>query len=313
MNTTFSVFVRGSGKVNTTVGINLDSNKSYYLPMSQLPPTITLITDFGLQDGYAGVMKGVIANINPSANIIDISNTIEAQNIFEAAYVLNSTYRYFPKGTIHVVVVDPGVGSLRRIICLKTEDYLFLAPDNGVLSIITVDTNSSSFTSVTNREFFLPELSNTFHGRDIFAPVAAHLSKGINHQKLGEKVDTIQKIEMPKPIHSPDGTITGEVIHIDRFGNLITNITGKIIKRIQVKSQKLSIFAGNKRIDKICTSYTDVQEKEELAIIGSSGLLEISVNRGSAQNILQLEKGDKLIVGLNDEHLSTNNINPNIL
>ncbi|GJQ59925.1 MAG: hypothetical protein D8M57_13930 [Candidatus Scalindua sp. AMX11] len=264
--------------------------------MSKSQPTITLITDFGLQDGYAGIMKGVIAGINPSANIIDISNMVEAQNIFQAAYILNSSYKYFPKGTIHIVVVDPGVGSERKIVCLKTDDYLFLAPDNGVLSFITTNT-SSSFTRVTNNEFFLPELSNTFHGRDIFAPVAAHLSRGMNHQKLGEEIDKIRKIDLPKPILSPGGDLTGEVIYIDHFGNLITNITSKILNRLEVKLQKLSIIAGGKRINTIGTSYTDVKEKDLLAIIGSTGFLEISVNQGSAKNLLQLNKGDKLIIG----------------
>ncbi|MDR4505590.1 MAG: SAM-dependent chlorinase/fluorinase [Candidatus Scalindua sp.] len=271
--------------------------------MSKLQPTITLITDFGLQDGYVGVMKGIITGINPSANIIDISNMIENQNIFQAAYILNSSYKYFPKGTIHIVVVDPGVGSERKILCLKTDDYLFLAPDNGALSFVTTDTKSFSFTSVTNKEFFLTEPSNTFHGRDIFAPVAAYLSKGTNHQKLGEKIDKIRKIDLPKPIRSPGGTLTGEVIYVDHFGNLITNITSKIINRMQVKSQKLSIIAGEKRIDKISTSYTDVKEKEVLAIIGSTGFLEISVNQGNAENILALQKGDKLILGVQDNLL----------
>lgn len=267
--------------------------------MSKLQPTITLITDFGLQDGYAGVMKGIITGINPSANIIDISNMIEAQNIFQAAYVLNSSYKYFPKGTIHIVVVDPGVGSERKIVCLKTDKYLFLAPDNGVLSFITTN-NSFSVTSVTNKEFFFTEPSNTFHGRDIFAPVAAYLSKGINHQKLGEKIDTIRKIDLPKPIRSPGGSLTGEVIYVDHFGNLITNITSKIINRMQDKFQKLSIIAGEKRINKISTSYTDVKEKDVLAIIGSTGFLEISVNQASAKNILQLQRGDKLVLGVSE-------------
>ncbi|MCP5005635.1 MAG: SAM-dependent chlorinase/fluorinase [Planctomycetes bacterium] len=265
--------------------------------MSKLQPTITLITDFGLQDGYAGVMKGVITGINPSANIIDISNTIEAQNIFQAAYVLSSSYKYFPKGTIHTVVVDPGVGSERNIICLKTDDYLFLAPDNGALSFIVSSEKPSSFIRVTNKEFFLPKLSNTFHGRDIFAPVAAYLSKGINHQKLGENLDKIRKIDLPKPIRSRNGTLTGEIIHVDHFGNLISNISSEIINQMRIKPRELSIIIGGKRINKLSTSYTDVKEKDALAIIGSTGFLEISVNRGSATNTLKLNKGDNLVLG----------------
>jgi len=149
---------------------------------------ITLITDFGLQDGYVGVMKGVMAGINSSANVIDISNTITAQDTFQAACVLGNSYNYFPKGTIHVVVVDPGVGSERKIICLKTKNYLLLAPDNGVLSFVIAKEESASIREVTNYKLFLPKLSNTFHGRDIFAPVAAHLSNGVDHKDLVKKL-----------------------------------------------------------------------------------------------------------------------------
>ena len=207
---------------------------------------ITLITDFGLLDGYAGVMKGVIANINPSASVIDISHNIEPQNVFQAAYVLNSSYTYFPKGTIHVVVVDPGVGSGRKILCLKTEDYLFLAPDNGVLSFIVANEESPSIREVTNGKLFLPEVSNTFHGRDIFAPVAAHLSKGVSHKDLGKRTDKINEIDLPKPIRSPAGAITAEIIYVDGFANLITNIIMEIIDRMKIRPERLVITMGGK-------------------------------------------------------------------
>lgn len=258
---------------------------------------ITLITDFGLQDGYVGVMKGVMANINPLANVIDISNTIAAQDIFQAAFVLNKSYNYFPKGTIHVVVVDPGVGSDRKILCLKTEDYLFLAPDNGVLSLVITKEGSPSIREVTNGKFFLPTISNTFHGRDVFAPVAAHLSNGVNHKELGERVEKIKKIDLPKPILSPDGKLTAEIIYVDSFGNLITNVNEKVVDRMKVGLERVSITMGRRRISGICNSYTDVGDNEALAIFGSSGYLEISVNRGSAGDVFKLKKGDKLILG----------------
>ena len=258
---------------------------------------ITLITDFGLQDGYVGVMKGIMADINLSAKVIDISNNIEPQDIFQAAYVLNSTYTYFPKGTIHVVVVDPGVGSDRKILCLKTDDYFFLAPDNGVLSFVTSKEETSSIREVTNGKFFLPEISNTFHGRDIFAPVAAHLSKGVNHKELGERVEKINQIDLSKPILSPDGELTAEIIYVDSFGNLITNVNREIIGRMKIELERVSITMGRRRINGICSAYTDVGDNEALAIFGSSGYLEISVNLGSAGDILKLKKGDKLILG----------------
>ncbi len=258
---------------------------------------ITLITDFGLQDGYVGVMKGVMANINPSASVIDISNTIAAQDIFHAACVLNNSYNHFPGGTIHVVIVDPGVGSGRKILCLKTEDYLFLAPDNGVLSFVIANEEASSIREVTNDKLFLPKISNTFHGRDIFAPVAAHLSKGVSHKELGEKIDKINKIDLPKPILSPDGKLTAEIIYVDSFGNLITNVNQEVIDRMKVGMERVSITMGRRRINGICSSYTDVGDNEALAIFGSSGYLEISVNLGSAGDILKLKRGDKLILG----------------
>jgi hypothetical protein len=265
--------------------------------MPKKRPIITLITDFGLQDGYVGVMKGVIADINSSANVIDISHNIEPQNVFQAAYALNSSYTYFPKGTIHIVVVDPGVGSDRKILCLKTEDYIFLAPDNGVLSFIVASEESPSIREVTNSKLFLPEVSNTFHGRDIFAPVAAHLSKGIERKDLGERVDKVNEIDLPKPIRSPGGMLTAEIIYIDGFGNLITNVNKELVDRMKIKAERVAITMGRKRINGICKSYADVGANEALAIFGSFGYLEISINRGSARDVLDLKKGDKLDLG----------------
>lgn len=265
--------------------------------MSKIQPVITLITDFGLQDGYVGVVKGVITKINPSVKIIDISNNIESQNIFQAAYVLYSSYAYFPKGTIHVVVVDPGVGSKRKVLCLKTKDYLFIAPDNGVLSFIAAREESPSIREVTNKKLFLPEISDTFHGRDIFAPTAAHLSKGFSYKDLGKRASKIKEIDLPKPIRSPRGVLKGEIIYVDGFGNLITNINRDMIDRLREKSENLVIVVGRRKLNKISNSYADVGVGDVVAILGSSGYLEISVNHGSARDVLNLKKGDKLGLG----------------
>jgi S-adenosyl-L-methionine hydrolase (adenosine-forming) len=264
--------------------------------MSKIQPVVTLITDFGSKDGYVGVMKGVITKINPSVKIIDISNNIESQDVFQAAYVLYSSYAYFPKGTIHVVVVDPGVGSKRKVLCLKTKDYLFLAPDNGVLSFIVAQEEYPSIREITNKELFLPEISDTFHGRDIFAPTAAHLSKGFNYKDLGKRVSKVKEIDLPKPIRSPGGVLTGEIIYVDGFGNLISNINRDIINRLSEKSGNLVIVVGREKLNKISNSYADVGEKKILAIFGSSGYLEISLNHGSARDVLNLKKGDKLVL-----------------
>ncbi len=258
---------------------------------------ITLITDFDLYDGYAGVMKGVIADINSSARVIDISHKIGPHDVFQAACVINNSYTYFPKGTIHVVVVDPGVGSIRKIICLKTKDYIFLAPDNGVLSFIVEKEKTPSVREVTNRELFLNEISNTFHGRDIFAPVAAHISKGQEFEGLGGSIGKTNKIDLPKPIRSPDGELTAEIVYVDSFGNLITNVNREVFDSMKIGAERLSITMGRRRINGICNSYTDVDDNEALAIFGSSGYLEISINRGRAGDVLKLKKGDKLVLG----------------
>jgi len=265
--------------------------------MPKIQSVITLITDFGLQDGYVGVMKGVITKINPSVKIIDISNNIESQDIFQAAYVLYSSYAYFPKRTIHVVVVDPGVGSKRRVLCLKTKDYLFIAPDNGVLSFIAAREESPSIREITNKKLFLSEISDTFHGRDIFAPTAAHLSKGFSYKDLGKRVSKINEIDLPKPIRSPGGVLKGEIIYVDGFGNLITNINRDMVDRLREKSEDLAIVVGRRKLNKISNSYADVGVGDVVAIFGSSGYLEISVNHGSARDVLNLKKGDKLGLG----------------
>ena len=192
------------------------------MPRSRI---ITLLSDFGNQDAYVGIMKGVIAGINPLANIIDISHSIPPQDIFNGAYLLYTSYKYFPKGTIHVAVVDPGVGSQRDIVCVETQDHLFLAPNNGLLSFVVQEEKPKGIFRVTNNRYFLPSPSNTFHGRDVFAPVAAHLSLGIKPHQLGVKISKLEQLDIPKPHYKKTGQLEGQIIYIDRFGNLITNIT----------------------------------------------------------------------------------------
>ncbi|HHT9159902.1 MAG TPA: SAM hydrolase/SAM-dependent halogenase family protein, partial [Candidatus Brocadiaceae bacterium] len=189
------------------------------------PCVITLLTDFGNQDAYVGVMKGVITGINPLANIIDICHNIPPQDVFNAAYLLYTSYKYFPRGTIHVAVVDPGVGSRRDIVCVVTKDYFFLVPDNGILSFIIQDEKPKSIFRITNSKYFLPSPSNTFHGRDVFAPVSAHLSLGAKLRQLGIKINQLKQLDIPKPDYKKTGQLEGQVIYIDRFGNLISNIT----------------------------------------------------------------------------------------
>jgi len=256
---------------------------------------ITLTTDFGLADGYVGTMKGIILGISPTATIVDISHEIAPQDVHEAAYTLYAAYSYFPQGSIHVVVVDPGVGSERRAIALRTPQATFVAPDNGVLSYVVAGERVEEIVHVTNPRYHLPPVSRTFHGRDIFAPIAAHLARGIPLAELGEPLTEIVAFPLPRPQVRPDGTIVGQVIHIDRFGNLITSIMSKDLADhpllregiIGIKGQSIRGTANN---------YAEGAPGKLLALIGSSDHLEIAVSGGSASQTLEAKVGDEVLL-----------------
>ena len=287
------------------------------------PRVITLLTDFGNQDAYVGIVKGVIAGINPFANIADICHNVPPQDIFGGAYLLYSSYKYFPKKTIHVAVVDPGVGSRRDIVCVETKDYFFLVPDNGLLSFIVQEEKPKSIIRVTNNKYFLPLPSSTFHGRDVFAPVAAHLSLGVKPQQLGIKINQLEQLDIPKPVRKKTGQVEGQIIYIDRFGNLITNITKEhLVKGVEGqksedRSQKLEnrikqrkttlkeLFSlcntietviGRKKVVGLSNTYLDVNAGEPLVLFGSAGFLEISINQGNAQKYFRVDRGNKIRV-----------------
>lgn len=236
---------------------------------------ITLTTDFGLEDHYVGSMKGVILRINPNSVITDITHYIPRHDLFKAAFIVNNFYQYFPKDSIHVVVVDPGVGSERKPIVMETEYGIFIGPDNGVFSFIIENNEDTIIREISNINYMLADISNTFHGRDIFAPVAAHISLGNNLAELGDKINSPVLLDINKPKVVND-QIVGEVIYADSFGNLITNITRDMTSNIK------EIRIEGHIIDTVANSYQDVKKGELLAIIGSSGFLEISINHGSA-------------------------------
>ncbi len=236
---------------------------------------ITLTTDFGNEDHYVGSMKGVIFGINADSNVIDITHKVQRHDIFNAAFTVRNFYQYFPHDSIHVVVVDPGVGSERRPIVIETKHGVFVGPDNGVFSLILESAEKADIYQITNSEYMLDNISHTFHGRDIFAPVAAHISKGIYISDVGAKIESPVLLNISKPIENEVG-LHGEIIYTDSFGNLITNITSKMLNGFK------SICIDDYVIDTIAKSYQDVEIGGLLAILGSSGYLEISVNRGSA-------------------------------
>ncbi|MDY6912535.1 MAG: SAM-dependent chlorinase/fluorinase [Chloroflexota bacterium] len=250
---------------------------------------ISLITDFGIRDAYAGILKGVILGINPNATIVDISHEIEPQNISQAAYVLSTVHRYFPRGTIHVVVVDPGVGSDRKAVIIKTDEAFFVAPDNGVLGYVIGDRFEAI--NITSSRFWLNPISDTFHGRDIFAPVAAHLSLGVPVCEFGETLSSPVTLACSQPEVGSDGTVIGRVIHIDRFGNLITDV-----KRSHLQGSDIRIEVMGHSIFGLSSSYAEGPEL--LALIGSNGHLEIGVRNGNASDLLVVKAGDQIEVRL---------------
>lgn len=256
--------------------------------------TIALLTDFGLQDHYAGVLKAVILRINPKVKLVDLCHQIPPQDILQGALTLKSAYRYFPKKTIFLAVVDPGVGSKRNAIILKTKDHVFVAPDNGILSPLATEGGPKQFFQIINERYFLHPVSNTFHGRDVFAPVAAFLSKGIPPAKFGPELKRISSVNIPKPRWDKKSkTLLGSIIHMDRFGNLTTNIEEKDLADYK---RGCVIRIKDKLIKGLRHAYTDAENGQVLAIINSSGYLEIAVSQGSASQLLNVKKGETVSI-----------------
>ncbi len=263
------------------------------------PSLITLITDFGYSDPFAGVMKGVILNICPEVRIVDITHHIAPQNIDEAAFKLKSSYAYFPKSTIHVVVVDPGVGTDRAVLGVQTDKYTFLAPDNGILKYIFHTHPDCKVYGITNPDYFLPNVSRTFHGRDVFAPAAAHLARGVTLSEMGEMTREYVRGKIAS-CEVEGNRIEGQIVAFDRFGNGITNIEEEKID----KTKKIRIEIKSVKLDRLSQSYQAVSDGEPLAIIGSSGTIEIAVNRQSAKEKLNLQPGDSVTVVREQDEIS---------
>lgn len=259
---------------------------------------ITLTTDFGLQDYYVSAMKAVMLGIAPDAHFVDISHEIPSQDIMAGSWVLKNSAMLFPPETVHLVVVDPGVGTERHAIALQIEDQYFVGPDNGIFSLLTEE-HPFKAVCLTNSDYWRKERSTTFHGRDIFAPAAAHLSRGVALEDLGEPLDDLVTYRWTVPISDKDG-VEGMVIHIDKFGNLITNITESLIEEV-VGGKGVKIYVGNTILDEITTTFGMVPEGEPVAYIGSSGMLEIGINQGRAEEMLGVQKGARISLILQRE------------
>jgi len=233
-------------------------------------------------------MKGVILKINPRAVILDITHGIAPGDIRAGAFALHASCRFFPKGTIHVVVVDPGVGSARKVIAVRTSNYIFVAPDNGVLSWVLRHEKVKAIHSLENEAHFLHPVSKTFHGRDIFAPAAAYLSAGVPLRKLGGALKDYVRLPWPEPHRGADG-LRGEVLYIDRFGNAITNVGADLLATLS--GSVPIVFKGRRRICQVGDFFQSVSTGQAVALVGSSGLLEIAVNGGRADQLLGLKPG----------------------
>jgi hypothetical protein len=256
---------------------------------------ITLTTDFGLNDAFVGIMKGVIAGINPHARVIDLAHGIPAQDILAGALTLRHSIAYFPPGTIHVAVVDPGVGSARRPLLIESNGNFLVGPDNGVLSLAVGDSTPTRIVQLANPTYHLQPTSATFHGRDIFAPAAAHLSRGVPPDAFGEKMDSFVKLALPKTVRT-EKTLAGEVIYVDQFGNLFTNVERRDLTGLAM--DQLAVALGGYRIQSIAAHYTAVRHGEFVAIFNSWGLLEIALNQGNAAQRTGAKVGDKVTISL---------------
>lgn len=259
---------------------------------------VTLITDFGLHDSYVGTMKGVMLRIHPQARLIDVTHQITAQDILEASLVLDSGYRYFPVGTVHVVVVDPGVGSGRRPILVAGREHYFVGPDNGTFTgVVDGDPEACAY-EIRERQFLLPSISDTFHGRDVFAPVAAFLARGVAPEEFGPPINDLRRFSIPVARVWGD-QIRGEVVHVDSFGNIVSNISRTDFDRA-VGERKFRILINGKTLDRIHRAYSDQERGKALALFGSNGLLEIAIAEGRAERRIGAGKGDTIIVQIED-------------
>jgi len=259
------------------------------------PPPITLLTDFGSQDYFAGAMKGVILSVNPNAQIIDITHEIPPQDIHAAAFNLLASYKDFPAGTIHTAVVDPGVGSRRRPLLIEVAKQFFVGPDNGIFSWVCEREGNWRAIQLTNEQFFRHPVSDTFHGRDVFAPVAGALSNGTSTEKFGDEVNDIVQLESLTP-KVTESQVEGRIIHIDRLGNCITNLTSDHVSRDSFVSG-VRLVVNGREITSLRRFFVQVNDdKDDLfCVFGSSGFVEIAIRNSSAANVLNAERGDSVV------------------
>jgi len=267
---------------------------------------VTLTTDFGGSDHFAGTMRGVILGVNPSAQVVDLCNAVNSFDVLDAALTIAQAYRYFPPDTIHLVVVDPGVGSPRRPLLVATSKHYFIAPDNGVLSLVIEQEERVSVRHITAEHYFLRPLCNTFHGRDIFAPCAGWMSKGVEAEKFGDEITDYVRFSLPKPKAIAANALKGAVLKVDKFGNLITNLTPENAPAVfaahafadntSTDNARLKITVGSAQVTALRGTYAEGQPGELFALLNSMGFLEIACNRGAASQLAKAGRGAEVLV-----------------
>jgi S-adenosylmethionine hydrolase len=266
---------------------------------------ITLLTDFGTDDEYVGLMKGVILSVDPAVTVVDVTHRIERHDIIQAAFVIQSSYGYFPRGSVHITVVDPGVGTERGILAVDTQGHFFLAPDNGVLSLVMREAPCDAIIRVDNPRYYRSKVSHTFHGRDILAPVGAHIAKGVPLTAMGSAVNVSECVLLDgiSAQSGAAGEFIGRVVSIDRFGNVISNIDADRLEHLLGAGGPgdMQIQVGAHRVCGLSQTYGDAAPNTPLALIGSRGFLEIAVNQGSASQYFNLQKGDPVQVFVRGE------------
>lgn len=249
---------------------------------------ITLTTDFGLADPFVGIMKGVILGSAPEARLVDITHEIRSYDVLEAAFLIDAAFRYFPEGTVHVVVVDPGVGSPRRPLAAAAQGHLFVAPDNGVLSYVLDQEPSApppAIHWINNRRLCLESVSRTFHGRDVFAPVAAHLARGVPIESVGPRIEDVVMHAFPR-LRREGATLVAAILHVDKFGNIVTNL-----RREHLGDGDFTIRVAGRTITRLCSTFSEAGPGELFVVEGSTGYLEIALNQGSAADRLGVKRG----------------------
>jgi S-adenosylmethionine hydrolase len=263
-------------------------------------PIVTLTTDFGTNDHFVGAVKGVILDIVPEAAIVDISHAVQAFDVLDGALTISQAYSYFPTGTVHMVVVDPGVGTARRPILASSDGYHFVAPDNGVLSMVYAREERIHVRHITSDHYFRQPVSNTFHARDVFAPVAGYLAKIVDSHKFGDEIEDYVRFAAPKPKPAGDNKLRGVVLKVDRFGNLITNVTPEDAPALFAPNAAFKIVVGSKEISDIRAAYAEGAPGEVFAVLGSMGYLEIVANRAAAAQLTGAGKGSEVSILLGE-------------